>query len=168
MAGEIPKNETVTSVKIAAKTYVKPKKPLGRKECQLVTFDLPYLGFFYNQKLLIYKAADEFEGIVERMKDGLAIVLKDFHQLAGRLAKDEEGVFRVEYDDDMEGVEVVEAAAVAVEVADLTNHEGTTMFKELIPHNKILNLEGLHRPLLALQVTAFNSLIKLHLFATLY
>nr|GMC58293.1 BAHD acyltransferase DCR [Ipomoea batatas] len=155
MAGEIPENGTaVTGVKIVAKTNVKPKKALGRKECQLVTFDLPYLSFFYNQKLLIYKAAaGEFEEIVGRMKDGLGIVLEDFHQLAGRLAKDEEGVFSVVYDDDMDGVQVVEAEAEALEVAHLTNDEGTTMFKELIPHNKIFNLEGLHRPLLALQLT---------------
>ncbi|XP_019177793.1 PREDICTED: BAHD acyltransferase DCR-like [Ipomoea nil] len=153
MAGEIPENET-SGVKMVAKTYVKPRKAVGRKECQLVTFDLPYLSFFYNQKLLIYKAAgDEFEEIVGRMKDGLGIVLEDFHQLGGRLAKDEEGVFSVVYDDDMDGVQVVEAAAEALEVAHLTDDEGTTMFKELIPHNQIFNLEGLHRPLLALQLT---------------
>ncbi|CAN4087713.1 unnamed protein product [Withania somnifera] len=143
----------VINVKILKKTNVKPQKPLGKKECQLVTFDLPYLAFYYNQKLMIYKGAENFEETVEKLKDGLALVLEDFYQLAGRLGKDEEGVFKVEYDDDMDGVEVIVAAADGIEVAHLTNEEGTTKFLDLIPYNKILNLEGLHRPLLAMQLT---------------
>nr|GMD02263.1 BAHD acyltransferase DCR [Ipomoea batatas] len=152
MAGETPEEKRV---KVLRKSNVKPRKPLGRKECQLVTFDLPYLAFFYNQKLLVYggAGAGEFEEAVERLKDGLAVVLEEFYQLAGKLGKDEEGVFRVEYDDDMDGVEVAVAAADAVAVADLINEEGTAVFKELIPYTQILNLEGLHRPLLSVQLT---------------
>nr|BAA93453.1 acyltransferase homolog [Petunia x hybrida] len=152
MAGEVAKQE-VTKVKVLKKTNVKPHKPLGKKECQLVTFDLPYLAFYYNQKFLIYKGAENFDETVEKIKDGLALVLVDFYQLAGKLGKDEEGVFRVEYDDDMDGVEVTVAVAEEIEVADLTDEEGTTKFQDLIPCNKILNLEGLHRPLLAVQLT---------------
>nr|GMC93047.1 BAHD acyltransferase DCR [Ipomoea batatas] len=152
MAGETPEEKRV---KVLRKSNVKPRKPLGRKECQLVTFDLPYLAFFYNQKLLVYggAGAGEFEEAVERLKDGMAVVLEEFYQLAGKLGKDEEGVFRVEYDDDMDGVEVAVAAADAVAVADLINEEGTAVFKELIPYTQILNLEGLHRPLLSVQLT---------------
>ncbi|XP_059435229.1 BAHD acyltransferase DCR [Corylus avellana] len=153
MAAEVGhKEETKTSVKITAKTHVMPIKKLGRRECQLVTFDLPYLAFYYNQKLLFYRASD-FEAIVGKLKDGLALVLEDFYQLAGRLGKDEEGVFRVEYDDDMDGVEVAEAVAEGIEIADLTVDEGSTTLKDLIPYNEVLNLEGLRRPLLALQLT---------------
>ncbi|KAI3458123.1 hypothetical protein Pfo_014786 [Paulownia fortunei] len=154
MAAEVAKVEKeVGSVKILSSTNVKPKKPIGRKECQLVTFDLPYLAFYYNQKLLIYKGGEKFEEIVEKLKDGLALVLEEFHQLAGKLEKDEDGVFKVVYDDDMDGVEVVAAAAEDVEVAELTAEEGTSKFKELLPYNGILNLEGLQRPLLAVQLT---------------
>ncbi|XP_009620391.1 BAHD acyltransferase DCR [Nicotiana tomentosiformis] len=154
MAGEVAKEETVvTNVKILKKSNVKPHKPLGKKECQLVTFDLPYLAFYYNQKLLIYKGAENFEETVEKLKDGLALVLEDFYQLAGKLGKDEEEVFKVEYDDDMDGAEVIVAAAEGIEVADLTDEEGTSKFLDLIPCNKILNFEGLHRPLLAVQLT---------------
>ncbi|CAH9069878.1 unnamed protein product [Cuscuta europaea] len=153
MAGEIPEEATAAGkVKVLTKSYVKPRKAVGKNECQLVTFDLPYLAFFYNQKLLIYRGG-EFEEVVEKLKDGLAAVLEDFYQLAGRLGKDEEGVFKVEYDDDMDGVEVVVAAADAVEVADLINEEGTAVFKDLIPYTHILNIEGLHRSLLGLQLT---------------
>ena len=79
-------------------------------------------------------------------------------RLAGKLGKDEEGVFGVEYDDDINGVEVVVAEAPETAVADLTDEEGTLKFKELLPYSNILNLEGLHRPLLSLQVTLPNYL----------
>lgn len=152
MAGEVANGEKkVGSVKILNTTHVKPKKLIGRKECQLVTFDLPYLAFYYNQKLLLYKGGDD-GAAVEKLKDGLALVLEEFHQLAGKLEKDEDGVFKVVYDDDVEGVEVVEAAAEGLEVAELTAEEGFSRFKELLPYNGVLNLEGLQRPLLAVQV----------------
>uniref|UniRef100_A0A5B7AVR4 Putative BAHD acyltransferase DCR n=1 Tax=Davidia involucrata TaxID=16924 RepID=A0A5B7AVR4_DAVIN len=155
-SSEVAKEDQMVKVQVLSKAHVKPKKPLGRRECQLVTFDLPYIAFYYNQKLLIYKGGHtEFEDIVEKLKDGLGGVLEDFYQLAGKLGKDEDGVFRVEYDDDMDGVEVVAAAAEEIEIADLMveEEEGTAKLKELVPYNAILNLEGLHRPLLAVQVT---------------
>ncbi|KAL3524302.1 hypothetical protein ACH5RR_017136 [Cinchona calisaya] len=155
MAGEVPKQqETMGKVKVLGKTNVKPRKEIGRKECQLVTFDLPYLAFYYNQKLLIYKGVvGEFEKAVEELKESLSVVLEEFYQMAGKLGKDEEGAFRVEYDDDMNGVEVVVAEAQEIAVADLTHDQGFLKFKELLPYNNVLNLEGLHRPLLSLQLT---------------
>ncbi|GFZ06449.1 HXXXD-type acyl-transferase family protein [Actinidia rufa] len=144
----------MASVKILSKAHVKPKKPIGRRECQLVTFDLPYIAFYYNQKLLIYKGGDsDFDERVKKLEEGLGVVLEEFYQLAGKLGKDEEGVFRVEYDDDMDGVEVAVAAAEEIGIADLIMEEGTEMLKELVPYNGVLNFEGLHRPLLAVQLT---------------
>ncbi|PWA66062.1 HXXXD-type acyl-transferase family protein [Artemisia annua] len=155
MATQATKDENKPlKVEILSKTYVKPQKPLGRKECQLVTFDLPYIAFYYNQKLLIYKGGvEEFEDIVEKLKDGLKVVLEEFHQLAGKLDKDDEGVFKVVYDDDMEGVEFISAASENTEAADLMDEEGTIKLKELVPYNGVLNLEGLQRPLLSIQIT---------------
>ncbi|KAL2334748.1 hypothetical protein Fmac_015961 [Flemingia macrophylla] len=153
MAGEVVvKKEESLKLKITDKSHVKPEEKIGKKEYQLVTFDLPYLAFYYNQKLLFYKGED-FEGMVQKLKIGLGVVLKEFHQLAGKLGKDEEGVFRVEYDDDMLGVEVIEAVADEIAVDDLTVAESTSNLKELIPYTGILNLEGMHRPLLAVQLT---------------
>ncbi|CAN8252143.1 unnamed protein product [Cochlearia groenlandica] len=151
-------------IKIMSKTQVKPNKPiLGKKQFNLTTFDLPYLAFYYNQKFLLYKFQNLLDlqeptfqnDVVEKLKDGLGLVLEDFYQLAGKLAKDEEGVFRVEYDEDGEinGVEFTVAEADDVSVDDLTAKDGTGKFKELVPYNEILNLEGLSRPLLAVQVT---------------
>ncbi|CAA3031276.1 BAHD acyltransferase DCR [Olea europaea subsp. europaea] len=158
MAGDQVAEEKKSSVKILTTTNVKPKKPLGKRECQLTTFDLPYLAFYYNQKLLIYKGGEaDFEDIVEKLKDGLGLVLEDFHQLAGNLGKDEDGVFKVVYEDDMDGVVVLVAAAEELAVEDLTAEEGTTKFKELIPYYRVLNLEGLHRPLLAVQFTKLKN-----------
>ncbi|KAJ0099497.1 hypothetical protein Patl1_20165 [Pistacia atlantica] len=147
------KSQDTVTVKVTGKTHVKPDKIIGRRECQLITFDLPYLAFYYNQKLLLYKGNEEFDAMVDKLKDGLKVVLEEFYQLAGKLGKDEEGVFRVEYDDEMEGVEVSEAVAEEIGVDDLTVEEGTNSLKDLIPYNNILNLEGLHRPPLAIQLT---------------
>lgn len=154
MATQTTKEVKPLKVEILSKTHVKPHKPLGRRECQLVTFDLPYVAFYYNQKLMIYKGEfGEFEDIVEKLKDGLKVVLEEFHQLAGKLDKDDDGVFKVVYDDDMEGVEVVSAVADGTNTADLLDEEGTIKLKELVPYNGVLNLEGLHRPLLSIQLT---------------
>ena len=139
-------------MKVTGRAHLRPNKNIGRKECQLVTFDLPYLAFYYNQKLMFYKGNDNFEGIVEKLKDALSVVLIDFYQLAGKLGKDEDGVFRVEYDDELEGVEVFEALAEEIGIEDLLVEESTASFKGLIPYNGVLNLEGTHRPLLAIQV----------------
>lgn len=141
------------NLKITGKSHVKPSgEKIGKKECQLITFDLPYLAFYYNQKLIFYKGED-FEGMVKKLKDGLGVVLREFYQLAGKLGKDEEGVFRVEYDDDdVVGVEVTEAVVDGVGVEDLTVAESSALLKELIPYGGVLNLEGMHRPLLAVQV----------------
>lgn len=170
MAPEKEKEE-IMEVKITGKSHVKPNKKLGRSECQLVTFDLPYIAFYYNQKLIVYKG-NEYEDRVGKLKDGLGVVLEDFYQLAGKLAKDEDWVFRVEYDDDMEGVEVVEARAEWISVEDVAAEEGTSVLKELIPYSGILNSEGLHRPLLSVQVAlilaAFSSSLSSPSFFYVY
>ncbi|XP_071706320.1 BAHD acyltransferase DCR [Rutidosis leptorrhynchoides] len=154
MATQVTTKEKHLKVEIINKTYVKPQKPLGRKEYQLVTFDLPYIAFYYNQKLIIYKGGvEEFEETVEKLIDGLKVVLVEFHQLAGKLDKDDDGVFKVVYDDDMDGVEVFSAVAVDTASADLMDEEGTIKLKELVPYNGVLNMEGLHRPLLSIQIT---------------
>lgn len=152
MAVELGKEERLR-VKVTSSAHVKPIKSLGRRECQLVTFDLPYLAFYYNQKLLLYKGGGDFGEAVGKLKDGLAAVLEEYYQLAGRLGKDEDGVFKVEYDDDLDGVEVSEAIADGIGVDNLTAEDCPATLKDLFPYNGVRNVEGLHRPLLAVQVT---------------
>lgn len=143
-------------VRFLSKGYVKPKKSLGRKVCQLVTFDLPYLSLQYTQKILIYRGV-HFEDMVEKLKDGLGFVLQDFYQLAGKLGKDADGVLRVEYDDDSNGVEVVVASMEEREVSEVMAAESANDLINLVPLTGVYNLEGFHRPLLAIQVLLLSA-----------
>nr|GEV63843.1 BAHD acyltransferase DCR [Tanacetum cinerariifolium] len=76
-----------------------------------------------------------------------------FDIVAGKLDKDDEGVFKVVYDDHMEGVEFISATLNNTQAADLMDEQGTIKLKELVPCNAVLNLEGLQRPLLSIQIT---------------
>lgn len=152
----LKEEEEVVKVSILGQSHVMPTKKIGRRECQLVTFDLPYLAFYYNQKLLFYKGCD-FESMVSKLKDGLGVVLEEFHQLAGKLDRDEDGVFKVVYDDDMEGVEILEANADHISISDLTAVHSSSMMKDMAPYSQVLNFQGLHKPLLVIQVTFFFS-----------
>lgn len=153
--GKPGEGEVAAAVKITGKSRVLPAaQRLDKKECPLITFDLPYITFYYNQKLLVYKGG-EYEVAVEKLKDALAAVLEPFYPLAGKLGKDEEGVLRVESDgESLLGAEVLEAAAESVEVAELAGANAPSFLQELVPYSGIMNLEGLHRPLLAVQVSS--------------
>lgn len=139
------------TVKVINKTVVVPEKKPEKPTCPLATFDLPYITFYYNQKLLLYKGG-EFGEIVGRLKEGLGKVLECFYPLAGRLKQDEEGVLVVDCAAPA-GAEVVEAAAEEVELAELVEGKATGLLQELVPYTGVMNLEGLHRPLLAVQFT---------------
>ncbi|XP_042510062.1 BAHD acyltransferase DCR-like [Macadamia integrifolia] len=143
-------------VKVTKKDMVLPSKDLGRRECPLVTFDLPYVTFYYNQKLLLYKgnsSIDDWEEMVGNMKEALGEILVDFYPLAGRLEKDKEGVLRVVCDVKNVGVEVVEAVVDGVGIDELGEDESSFLLQEIVPYTGVLNLEGFRRPLLAVQFT---------------
>ncbi|KAI8564859.1 hypothetical protein RHMOL_Rhmol03G0215300 [Rhododendron molle] len=67
--------------------------------------------------------------------------------------ENEDGVLRLEYDDDMDGVEVAVATAEQIEIGDLVVEESASKLKDLVPYNGVVNVEGLNRPLLAVQFT---------------
>ncbi|KAF3319852.1 BAHD acyltransferase DCR [Carex littledalei] len=151
-----------TTVKVTGTTTVQPSKKPELAMCPLATFDLPYITFYYNQKLLLYKTTPEqqFTDIVSKLKDGLAEALGYFYPLAGRLSQDDEKALYVKCDGDEGfegGVEVLEAAAEGVEVAELAAEgnqaEKEKIMQELIPYTGVMNLEGFNRPLLAIQFT---------------
>nr|XP_010935790.1 BAHD acyltransferase DCR [Elaeis guineensis] len=147
----MPEEAKAESVKVINKTTVFPEKKPEKATCLLNTFDLPYITFYYNQKLMLYKGG-EFEENVGRLKEGLGKVLEYFYPLAGKLRQDEEGVLVVDCETPV-GAEVVEAAAEGVAVADLAEGEATGLLQELVPYTGVMNLEGLRRPLLAVQFT---------------
>ena len=124
----------------------------SKNRCTLATFDLPYITFYYNQKLLLYRtpAAFSFPDAVARMTAALADALRVFYPLAGRIRQDaDDGTLYVEGD---EGAEVVEAEAQGVSVDDLAGEQAEGVMQDLVPYTGVMNLEGLRRPLLAVQV----------------
>ena len=127
----------------------------AKNRCTLATFDLPYITFYYNQKLLLYRAAPDFPDAVARMTAALADALRVFYPLAGRIRQDDGGALAVEGD---EGAEVFEAEAQGVAVDDLAggdcSDEAEKVLQHLVPYTGVMNLEGLRRPLLAVQVSA--------------
>ncbi|KAG1361371.1 hypothetical protein COCNU_09G008340 [Cocos nucifera] len=147
----MPEEAKAESVKVINKTIVLPEKKPEKPTCPLNTFDLPYITFYYNQKLMLYKGG-EFGENVGRLKEGLGKVLEYFYPLAGKLRQDEERVLVVDCETPA-GAEVVEAAAEGVAVADLAEGEATGLLQELVPYTGVMNLEGLQRPLLAVQFT---------------
>ncbi|XP_077223578.1 BAHD acyltransferase DCR-like [Tasmannia lanceolata] len=153
MATENGKDEEVGVVKIISKTKVLPHKTVEKSECPLVTFDLPYVTFYYNQKVLLYRGGD-FEEIVGKLKEGLGVVLEYFYPLSGRMGKDEEGVLKVEKcGEEDAGVEVVEAIAEGVFIDELTQDEAPPLLQKIVPFTGVMNLDGLYSPLLVVQFT---------------
>ncbi|PKU77766.1 BAHD acyltransferase DCR-like [Dendrobium catenatum] len=152
------------AVKITEKSSVQPRKPTANPKVALATFDLPYITFYYNQKLLVYKqGAEEFAVVVGKMKEALAEVLEEFYPLAGKLVQEEEDrALYVECEGTEGGVEVVEAEAEEVVVADLAEGEAPEeLMKELVPYTGVMNLEGFSRPLVAVQLTKLKDGIAL-------
>ncbi|KAL6646381.1 hypothetical protein ACP70R_017989 [Stipagrostis hirtigluma subsp. patula] len=142
------------AVTVTATRAVAPSK----NRCQLATFDLPYITFYYNQKLLLYRAPAaaglDFPDAAARVTAALADALRVFYPLAGRIRQDPDGALAVEGD---EGAEVVEAEAEGVAVDDLAGgdcgEEAEKIMQHLVPYTGVMNLEGLRRPLLAVQLT---------------
>ncbi|KAI0500561.1 hypothetical protein KFK09_018775 [Dendrobium nobile] len=146
---------TADIVKITAKTTVLPSKTSEKQgRVALATFDLPYITFYYNQKLLVYKGGvEEFGDVVGKMKESLSAALDEFYPLSGRLVQDEEGVVVVDCEMG-KGVEVVEAEAEGLEVKEFAEgDEPEEIMKMVVPYTGVMNLEGMTRPLLAVQYT---------------
>ncbi|KQJ94674.1 BAHD acyltransferase DCR [Brachypodium distachyon] len=155
MAEAASGNGTTAAVTVTGSRTVAPSK---RKPTTLATFDLPYITFYYNQKLLLYRlpSAVDFHDAAARMAASLADALALFHPLAGRILlqdvdKDGGGVLVV---DGEEGAEVFEAAAEGVSLAELAGEDcAEELMQRLVPYTGVMNLEGLRRPLLAVQLT---------------
>lgn len=142
----VEENGKEPAVTVTSAATVAPAK----NRCNLATFDLPYITFYYNQKLLLYRSPDSFPDAVARMTAALADALRVFHPLAGRIRQDADGALSVEGD---EGAEVFEAEAMGVSVDDLAGEEAEGVMQDLVPYTGVMNLEGLRRPLLAVQVS---------------
>ncbi|GLJ42129.1 hypothetical protein SUGI_0872390 [Cryptomeria japonica] len=152
---------------VLEKTCVLPSRPSERKYCDLITFDLPYVTFHYNQKVIIYPSPSKgFASMVEALKKSLSEALAYFYPLAGRLCM-EDGILMVDCND--AGVDFIQASWNAVAVGDLVGPDSTPLMEDIVPFNDTLNLNGFFLPMVAVQVTklkdgvalgiAFNHLI---------
>ncbi|KAG0502926.1 hypothetical protein HPP92_002998 [Vanilla planifolia] len=155
---EKPLKNSSAIVKFTGKETLLPNRKPDKPRVQLSTFDLPYITFYYNQKLMVYKGVeDDLTVVAERMKKALLEALDEFYVLAGRLKQDEEGVLFVNCDGDgvtEAGVEVMEAEAEGLTVEMLAEGDALEdLMKEVVPYTGIMNMEGLHRALLAVQLT---------------
>ncbi|KAF0905680.1 hypothetical protein E2562_008762 [Oryza meyeriana var. granulata] len=109
-------------------------------------------------KLLLYRlpnGASDFPDAVARMSAALPDALAYFYPLAGRIRQGEQdGALSI---DGHHGAEVIEASADQVSVDDLAGEEcsdeAEKVMQLLVPYAGVMNLEGLHRPLLAVQLT---------------
>ncbi|RLN05275.1 BAHD acyltransferase DCR [Panicum miliaceum] len=144
------KEQEQVAVTVTGSRTVSPAK----SRCALATFDLPYITFYYNQKLLLYRTALGFPDAVARITAALSDALRVFYPLAGRIRQDADGALAVEGDD---GAEVLEAEAEGVAVDELAggdcDEEAERVMQQLVPYTGVMNLEGLRRPLLAVQLT---------------
>ncbi|XP_031484283.1 BAHD acyltransferase DCR [Nymphaea colorata] len=136
------------------KSMVVPAVKAAKETCPLLTFDLPYVTFYYNQKVLLYKVGaeeGEFEKAVESLEKSLAEVLGYFYPLAGKLVQDEEGVLQVDCND--RGAEFVVSAAEDVHLSELAASDASPLLQDIVPYAGVQNHEGRELPLLAVQVT---------------
>lgn len=87
------------------------------------------------------------------MTAALAHALRVFYPLAGHIRQDANGALAMEGDEE---AEAVEAEAHGVSVDDLTrgdcSDEAEKVLQSRVPYTGVMNLEGLRRPLLAVQV----------------
>ncbi|KAE9464859.1 hypothetical protein C3L33_03245, partial [Rhododendron williamsianum] len=68
------------------------------------------------------------------------------------------------YDDEMKGVEVAAATVEQIEIGDLVVEESASKLKDLVPYNGIVNVEGLYRPLLAVQTSSPAPPLRVKIF----
>ena len=125
---------------VLEKTSVLPSRPSERKYCDLITFDLPYVTFHYNQKVIVYPSPSRgFSSMVEALKKSLSEALAYFYPLAGRLCM-KDGILMVECND--AGVDFIQASWSAVAVGDLVGPDSTPLMEDIVPFNDTINLNG--------------------------
>lgn len=139
---------------------VYPARPSDEKYCDLITYDLFFIGIHYNQKIMLYPSPTQgFASIVESLKKSLSEALVEFYPLAGRLCLDESGILKVDCND--AGVDFIEASS-DVGLADLTDCDcSSDVMQDLVPYVHTSNADGFFLPLLGVQVTKLRDGVAL-------
>eukprot|EP01018_Ginkgo_biloba_P034340 Gb_21450 [translate_table: standard] len=142
------------AVTLHRKSTVIPSSPTqpGHEQCKLSPSDLQMLCCNYIQKGLLYRMpTDNFQSVVELLKSSLSQVLVYFYPLAGRLSASPDGIWHVDCDD--VGVDIIEASAEHVGLADVLVPDVPSVVRQLFAMDGAINLEGRFLPLLVVQVT---------------
>lgn len=147
------KASNATMIIVQQKCCVYPARRSDQKYCDLTTFDLPYVTFYYNQKITLYSFPPQgFASAVESLKKSLSEALVHFYPLAGRLCLDDDGILKVYCND--AGVDFIEASSEDVGVATLMDCDSSSeIMQHLVPYVDTLNLDGFFLPMLGVQVT---------------
>jgi BAHD acyltransferase len=137
---------------VQQKCCVYPARPSDQRYCELTTFDLPYVTFFYNQKIILYPSPDQgFASAVESLKKSLSEALVHFYPLAGRLCLDEDGILKVDCND--AGVDFIEASSDVVGLSNLIDCDSSSkVMQYLVPYIDTLNVDGFFLPMVGVQV----------------
>eukprot|EP01018_Ginkgo_biloba_P000762 Gb_31625 [translate_table: standard] len=141
---------------------IKPEVSTQKHRMFLSTIDLKHLPATYMKVLLMYNTAnvhdDEFQSMVERLKESLSSALVHFYPLAGRLVWCEDDMrYAIECND--EGIEFIEARTdVSLSrMQDDDNFDPITLYPKLIRMGQMPLCNDCVAPLVSIQVTQFGA-----------
>ncbi|PVH31890.1 hypothetical protein PAHAL_9G253000 [Panicum hallii] len=149
-------------VRVVSRRAVKPP-PRPRERIPLTTWDLSLLSADYIQKGLLF-APPPFSTarLVDHLQAALADALAAYHPVAGRLATDQHRDdagrvvgFSVSVDCAGQGVEILEAVAEGVAIADVLPPDADVprVVQSFFPLDDGVNYDGHECPLFVVQVT---------------
>ncbi|VVB05166.1 unnamed protein product [Arabis nemorensis] len=154
----------MADVKVISSSIVQPTNidQSGRAKIHLTPSDLHLLYLDYPQRGLLFPKPDPETRFISRLKTSLSTALEIYYPFAGRLVKvnnleDNTVSFYIDFDDAL-GARFVHAVAESVSVRDLLQPDGSVpdFFRCFFPSNSVKNIDGVSKPLLALQVTEFK------------
>ncbi|OMP01954.1 Transferase [Corchorus olitorius] len=158
----------MASIRLISSSFIKSGSPKNEIErIQLTPWDLQHLLVGYIQSGLLFHIPKQQEeepknGLIQRLKDSLSRTLDFFVPLAGRLAtvdhEDETTSFFIDCNN--AGALFVHAVAEKVTISDLIEPVYIPdIFDSFFQFDEVKNIEGISKPLLAVQVTELEEAI---------
>ncbi|XP_059064524.1 BAHD acyltransferase DCR-like [Cryptomeria japonica] len=146
-----------TIVKVRTMCMVKPTIPPPTQTMFLSNLDLFWIGVDKVQSLFFYKLSPliEYPSVIQGLKKSLSSILVYFYPLAGRLITGESGRTEVDLTD---GGVVFKEASASVQFEDMEKDgfRRKPFFEKLAPEVDLSTNENHSKPLLSIQVTAFE------------
>ena len=131
---------------VPLKTIVLPSRLVECKYCDLITFDLPYVTFHYNQKVIIYSSLRKgFSSMVEALKKSLLEALAYFYPLDRRFCI-KDGILMDECN--VPRVEFIQASWNTITIGDLEGIDSNSLIEDIILFNDTINLNECFLPML--------------------